>query len=134
MSQEPLSAVSRDEFARLVDAYITPPMLSVGYLRIGLFPQGPSEGDRYVAVGYEAATEEVRRRVLPRDPQSADEAWLYYYADSGRLEIRFSAFDLATEVLCEQVAKDATSVATLEHWLTVLAQALNEFARTIEER
>ena len=134
VSREPLGAVARDEFGRLVDEFVTPPMLSLGYLRIGLFPRGPSDGRRHFAVGYEAATQEVRGRVLPGDPQSADEAWLYYDPDSDRLDIRFSAFDLATEVLCEQAAKDTTSVATLEHWLSVLAHALEGFARTIEER
>lgn len=98
------------EFERLVDAHVTPHMVGLGYADRRLqrrvqrrilvaeqpkpvrwfrhrleraFSQAWSRG---VLEGYEALTDEAAARVLPGDPLTADEAWLYLDPNTGHLD------------------------------------------------
>lgn len=86
---------SFDRFVQLVDKWITPPMRELGYDRIGAF-QRQSTGNSSptvveVAVGFEAMTEEARRRLDKDDPASADEVWFALDATSMTLDRNFAA-------------------------------------------
>lgn len=73
-----------EQFVALIDEHVTPPMQRLGYLRIHI-------DEAVFDVGYEAGGDEVRARILPDDPLSADEMWVSYDLETDRL--KFSLAD-----------------------------------------
>ncbi len=100
------TGMTSDEFFRLVDEFLTPPMALLGYHRIGGFendqpmsrgvltPLGarPAKSESteqgpflVYDFGFEAGSDEVRRLTDPEDPESAEELWLSYEPATGDL-------------------------------------------------
>jgi hypothetical protein len=102
------AVMSPDEFFRLVDEFLTPPMALLGYHRIGGYENdeprsrtvltaldAPSLGGkstegtpfRLYDFGFEAGSDTAARLVDPVDPVSAEELWLSYEPATGELEL-----------------------------------------------
>jgi hypothetical protein len=102
-----------DTFFAEVDRHITPPMVRLGYHRLPASTGTSSRStpltsqanrkrgltwlrhlrrtseapERVYTVGYEAADEDVARRLEPQDPANADELWIRYYPATGDLDL-----------------------------------------------
>lgn len=93
-----------DAFFGLVDEFLTPAMLNLGYHRIGGYRNdeprsravlttlgAPSSDDGAPFLvydfGYEAGSHDAQRLVDPEDPESAEELWLSYEPVTGELDL-----------------------------------------------
>jgi hypothetical protein len=98
-------------FFSLVDRYMTPPMLRLGYSRISAeasmatpavllvrepqwrrlarvrHPWPATARQEVFSVGYEAMEERAARRIDPQHPDCADELWVEYFPGTGRLDL-----------------------------------------------
>jgi hypothetical protein len=98
-------------FFSLVDRYMTPPMLRLGYSRISAeasmatpavllvreprwrrlarvrHPWPATARPEVFSVGYEAMDELAARRIDPQHPDCADELWVEYFPGTGRLDL-----------------------------------------------
>ncbi len=102
------AGMTSEEFFRLVDEFLTPPMALLGYHRIGGFendqpmsrgaltalgtPPGKTESTAKAPFlvydfGFEAGSDDVQRLTDPEDPESAEELWLSYEPATGNLEL-----------------------------------------------
>lgn len=145
MLEGPENTLSADEFFELVEKLLGPPMAALGYHRIhgsvndqpasrgGLTATGGGRADApflWFEYGFEAGSEEVKRLVGPRDPESEDEWWVNYEPSTGRLELgdwRPVAKDLVDWDIWRD--KGPCSVAEVERRLTAVGQAVLTFVQ-----
>lgn len=126
------AAISFESFVEAVDRLITPALLELGYLRIGPYrsAKGTHGSDEY-AMGYEACDEATRRRVMPDDPATADEAWLRLDPSTGLLNLSpvFAAVAGTDRAADRQYAPASSDVSAL---LRAVGEALNQLRQYFE--
>lgn len=148
------SSSSATAFFDLVDELLTPAMSRLGCQRIcGYENDQPSSrgiltrsrGSRrsrrsrrvqdahpflLYDVGFEALSNAVQQRVLPGDPQSADELWLSYDPRTGELELQ-AWTSIAVGRVDWDSWLDTTTGSDLEvrRRLTVMGTAVDDFTR-----
>lgn len=130
------TAVPPGRFFGLVDAHITAPMNELGYVRLPEnYVDRQAEKETRFSVGYESQSDEVCARVLPADPQSADEAWIDYFPKTGRL--RFHIGGPMTRILAFADTDEARhrivdTRTPIDTRMNFLEGAVRNFAATIK--
>jgi hypothetical protein len=120
-----------ESFVEAVDRLVTPAMLELGYLRIGAYRAEKARGSDEFAMGYEAYDEATRRRVMPDDPATADEAWLRLDPSTGLLNLSpvFAAVAGTDRAADRQHASASSDVSAL---LRAVGEALNQLRQYFE--
>ena len=152
MQAGPPSALSAEQFFGIVETLLGPPMAALGYQRIhgSVNDQPASRGDLtstgedhtsteedhadtpflWFDYGFEAGSDEVRRLVIPEDPESADECWVNYEPSTGRLELG-DWQPVAADLVDWDIWLDRgpCSVPEIERRLTAVGQAVLTFVQ-----